>query len=391
METSKKIDYRFKLLYAIGIIMVVSEHCDGGSISLFRTWFPYNGVHLALFVFCSGYFYKSKAESDVVGYFLKKLRTLIVPLYIYTLVYGIIVKISKLYGFGIGEDLSLYNVLVAPITDGHQFVYNMGGWFIAPLFMLEIFNVVIRKLLRLIKSDMSEWVFFVISVGLGILGNWLAILGYRTGGWIVLDRMLYFLPFYGLGILYKSKLESVDKRIPSFYYLAAVFALKFLFVFYFGHDLIYTPSWCDNFTEGPVMPVVVGFLGIALWMRIANILGPVIGRSKWINLIADSTYSIMMNQFAAFMLVKAVYWFLSTIDRLGNVFDDFSVYVFKNDIWWFYTPKGLNLCLIFYVIAGIAVPVLIQKIVDKVSSIQGFGMQYGGSAVRQGVKENRPR
>ncbi len=364
-----KIDYRFKILYAIGIIMVVSEHCDGGSISLFRNWFPYNGVHLALFVFCSGYFYKSIVEDNLAGYFLKKVKTLIIPLYVYTLVYGIIVKVTKLNGFDIGEDMSLYNLLIAPITDGHQFVYNMGGWFIAPLFMLEILNVVIRKLLKLTKKEVSEWIFFVISVALGILGNWLAVLGYRTGGWIVLDRMLYFLPFYGLGILYRNKLEALDKRIPSFYYFATVFALKFLFVFYYGHNLIYTPSWCDNFTEGPVMPVIIGFLGIALWMRIANILDPVIGRSKWINLIADNTYSIMMNQFAAFMLVKGMFYFLSTVDRLGHMFDDFSLYVFQHDIWWFYVPKGLNHALILYVIGGIAIPIIIQKVIDKIRSL----------------------
>ena len=30
----KKIDYRFKILYAVAILMVVAGHCDGGGISL---------------------------------------------------------------------------------------------------------------------------------------------------------------------------------------------------------------------------------------------------------------------------------------------------------------------------------------------------------------------
>ena len=54
----KKIDYRFKILYAVAILMVVAGHCDGGGISLdFAQWFPYEGIHLALFTFCSGYFF----------------------------------------------------------------------------------------------------------------------------------------------------------------------------------------------------------------------------------------------------------------------------------------------------------------------------------------------
>ena len=58
----KKIDYRFKILYAVAILMVVAGHCDGGGISLdFAQWFPYEGIHLALFTFCSGYFFKDAA------------------------------------------------------------------------------------------------------------------------------------------------------------------------------------------------------------------------------------------------------------------------------------------------------------------------------------------
>jgi fucose 4-O-acetylase-like acetyltransferase len=88
-----KIDYRFKLLYAIGMIMVVAGHCNGGGISLINDWFPYRGLHLPLFVFCSGYFYQKRNEDDVIHYCIKKLKTLVIPLYIYTLAYGLIVKV----------------------------------------------------------------------------------------------------------------------------------------------------------------------------------------------------------------------------------------------------------------------------------------------------------
>ena len=61
----KKIDYRFKILYAVAILMVVAGHCDGGGISLdFAQWFPYEGIHLALFTFCSGYFFNTPHTHD---------------------------------------------------------------------------------------------------------------------------------------------------------------------------------------------------------------------------------------------------------------------------------------------------------------------------------------
>lgn len=38
---AKSIDYRFKILYAVGMIMVICGHTRGGGISLFSEWFPW--------------------------------------------------------------------------------------------------------------------------------------------------------------------------------------------------------------------------------------------------------------------------------------------------------------------------------------------------------------
>ena len=153
MQNQKSIDYRFKLLYTFGIIMVVCGHTPGGGIVLLSDWFPYGGLHLALFAFCSGYFYKSSAEDSVLKYFLKKMRTLIIPLYIYTLVYGLIVQVAWHAGFAMGGDFNFSNLVIAPITSGHQFIYNMGGWFVVPLFMVEMLNVLIETIQK--KGDYS--------------------------------------------------------------------------------------------------------------------------------------------------------------------------------------------------------------------------------------------
>lgn len=356
-----KIDYRFKILYAVGIIMVCCGHAQGGGISIIRDWFPYGGFHLALFIFCSGYFYKSVSEDHIGKYINKKVKTLLIPLYIYTVVYGIIVQILRLKGFEIGGSISLYNIIVAPITNGHQFVYNMGGWFITPLFMVEVFNILLRKFAKSFNKNIPEVIFFIIYITLGLLGNQLACLGYLNNWWIVLVRMLYFVPFYGLGIFYRHSLEKYDKRIPSFWYFTAVFAMKLVIVYHYGKMPVYGVSWCQNFTEGPVMPIIIGFLGIALWMRISTILETSIGRSKWINLIADNTYSIMMNHFLGFMLVKTIY---ALISKVYTGFADFDWVSYKTDIWWYYTPKGLEYTLIIYVIVGIAFPIIIQKFLD---------------------------
>lgn len=367
MQDSKAVDYRFKILYAVGLIFVVSGHVYSyGGVSVLNDWFHPFGFHIALFAFSSGYFYNSLSEKSYLKYIVKKFKRLILPLYIYNIVYGLFVQATRLKGFEIGGDLTVYNLLVAPITNGHQFAYNMGGWFVIPLFMVEIFNVTIRKLSKAIYNNISEWVFFILSIGLGIAGNQLACTGHRSEWWIVLVRMLYFLPFYALGIIYKTKLEKLDKKIPSSVYLIVLFAIKLVIIYAYGKMPRYTPSWCDDFVDGPVMPVVIGILGIALWMRIANIVNPVIGKSKLINVIADNAYSIMINHIIGFMTVKAVYGLIS---KFYAGFSDFDWAGFKTDIWWYYIPKNVGQMLILYTIAGLAFPILIQKGIDLTKKV----------------------
>lgn len=59
---------QFKLLSAIGIIIIVSGHCYHGGISLAYEWFPTYSFNLALLVFISGYFYKPVHEEHFLKY-----------------------------------------------------------------------------------------------------------------------------------------------------------------------------------------------------------------------------------------------------------------------------------------------------------------------------------
>ena len=358
----EKIDYRFKILYALGMIMVVCGHCWGGGISLAGDWFPYGGMHLPLFMFCSGYFYKSSSEMDVKGYVYRKIKTLIIPLYCYTIAYGVIVQLSRLKGFTIGIDWNVYNIVIKPITSGHQFAYNMGGWFIVPLFMVQIYNVMLRKFFSYVKIAVPEAVFFCISIIMGLVGNYFASIGY-LGEWrLPIIRMLYFVPFYGLGIFYKAVLEKYDKKIPGIYYFAFIFAAKLEIALIYKKMPAYTPSWCNDFTEGPAMPIIIGILGIAFWLRIATIAEPVMGKNKNVNLIADNTYSIMMNQFLGFMLVKTVY---AVFNKFTLWFADFDWIKYKTDIWWYYMPFNIEHTLILYTIAGIVLPIMLQQVINR--------------------------
>lgn len=354
------IDYRFKFLYALGIVLVVAGHCMGGGVTLLNDWFPVGGYHLGMFMFCSGYFYKVGEEKELAGYIWKKVKRLIIPLYIYNLCYGIFVYLSSFKGFTIGGGVTFEKLFLSPIYDGQQFVYNMAGWYIIPLFMIQIYNVLLRRLLG--RFSLPEWTYFVINLALGIGGVYMAYLGYREGVWLVFARMLYFLPFFSLGTFYKMVLEKWDK-LPGIWYFSIIFVAKLAIVWVYGKMPIYTPSWCNDFTENPVMPYIVGFLAIAFWLRIANELGNIIGKNKCVMMIANCTYSIMINQFIGFLAVSTCY---ALIQRVTGLFGDFDWLKYKTDVWYCYMPQNIEHTLIIYLAAGILIPILIQLGINRI-------------------------
>lgn len=358
-KTRDPVDYRFRLLYALGMIFIVSGHTSGGGVSLIYDWFPPYAFHLGLFVFCSGYFYKDSYTRDLPAFLLRKAKTLLLPMYLWNLFYALLVVVLRKAGFLIGMLPSFRTLVTMPLYEGSQFEYNMGAWFVAPLFAVEAATVLFRRLCPVSGSAKKETAAFLLSLALGALGVWLARRGFRRGWEQAVVRALYFLPFYGMGILYRRVLERFD-RLPHGWYFAIVFFIQYVIIILCGRIPYYTPSRCDDFTEGGIVPFLVGYVAIAFWLRMAKILTPSLGRDKWVNTIADNSYSIMVNQFLGFMLVKAGFAVLSlTTGRC----QDFDMDLFKTDLAYFYAPGG-RIFYIFYLAAGILVPILMQKAVN---------------------------
>ena len=355
----KTIDYRFKILYALGMIFIVAGHCRNGGISLAYEWFPPYAFHLGLFVFASGYFYSYASEEHPYKYILKKIKSLLIPLYLWNFFYAIFITFLRFYNFDISESVpvSFKSLFLLPITNGHQFMFNMGGWFVIPLFIIQVFNVLARSLLSRIKFKTNEWVWFFINMLIGIGGVWIASQGYNEGLWLVLVRVLYFVPFYALGTLYRQKLEKKDK-CPNLPYFATIFIIQLAIITIYKKAPYYIPSWCKTFTDGPLLPFVVGFLGIAFWLRVSAVLTPTLKNSKAVMLIANNTFSIMINQFLGFWLVNVGFWALNKVFSLTSpVFDHAA---FKTSVWFRYLPNDMNHWLIIYLAAGIIVPIVMQ-------------------------------
>ncbi len=358
----KHIDYRFKLLYAIGMIFIVAGHCNNGGISLLYDWFHVYGFHLGLFIFCSGYFYSEKSEKDIPKYIVKKIKSLLIPLFIWNIFYGLIVSVSHNFGFTIGGEFNLHNIFIAPLIDGHQFGYNLSGWFVIPLFFTEILNVIFRKVASFFSHPIKEYIIFFTYLAIGLFGIYLSNKGYNVNWWLALTRTMVFFPFFGAGIFYKKTLEKHDK-LPNILYFSIILAIQLLLILLYGAPLSYTMSW--GVYDGFVRPFIIGYLGIAFWLRVCKILEPILGRNKYVNLIADNTYSIMINHFAGFMIIKLIYALFS---KFTSLFANFNIVAFKTDLWYYYTPRNIEQTLILYLIAGIVFPIIVQKLLTLIKN-----------------------
>ena len=359
-ESSGGLNMQFKLLSAIGIIMIVAGHCYHGGLNMLYEWFPTYSFNIALLVFISGYFYKEKYEESALKYIWKRTKRLLIPAYLWNIVYGLFILLMANFGYTIGGEVNLYNLFVMPFVDGEAFQYNLGSWFVYPLFVVCVFNILFRKLLKLIKLD-NEYLIFIIYLAIGMLGINFAIQGNKEGIMRLVTRSMLFLPWYQMGKLYKSKLEAKD-NLNSLAYFAIIFGIQLLLITFFN-DLEYTPSTMVKFNHGIIIPYITAVTGIAFWLRVSKLLTPAVRHWKPILLIANNTYSIMIHQMIGYMSIK---WLFAITSLITPLFKDFSFTLMKTNIWYYYLPNGLTQYALLYLAGGIFVPIGIKKLLDLV-------------------------
>lgn len=76
--------------------------------------------------------------------------------------YALFAQIMSLRGFSLGIGVSFRQLFIDPVTNGHQYVYNLATWFVVPLFMIEIFNVLLRSVLSGIEGQKKEYIYILL-------------------------------------------------------------------------------------------------------------------------------------------------------------------------------------------------------------------------------------
>lgn len=350
----QKENRELRILSAIGIILVVSGHL-GYNLFDVGGLFPYYSFHVFLFLFVSGYFYSPGAENSVGRYLLKKCRTLLLPYFLWNAFYGVLAAVLRRAGFSIGQELSFYTLFLAPFDGGHQFMYHFPSWFVPVLFLIEAVNVCMRKVLSLLKRD-PEWLIFAGTLILGMATVWLAIGGHVWGYYKIPGRILFMLPGYELGHLYREKLKGRD-TLPNGPYFLIVMGVQILITI-FCKGLAFSAVWVTSFGNGPVIPYLTVFTGIAFWLRIARLLAAEPGvpflTEKLVS-VGRNTYAVMMHHIFAFFLVKSIFYAVSLLTPLCGEFD---AAMYFSEINFIYLPKGAETGKWIYLLAGIELPLL---------------------------------
>ena len=259
-------------------------------------------------------------------------------------------------GVEIGESLSFYTLFIAPLQHGHQFMYNLGTWFVIPLFIILIANNLLHKLLSF--TEKRTIILFFVYLLLGIISVQLAKAGFNRGWFLLLTKTMFLLPMFGLGLIYRR--FSIFDSIKTPVFLLLLMVAQYIIILKFGGIIENNIAWMEGFRTPSIYPFIVEFIGIFFWLRVSSSLTPILKDVKIVNLIGSHTFEIMTHHLFAMMLIKAIFAFVGIYFSLG-----FDYYKFTHEIFYYYCPKGVFQAHFFYALFGILLPIVYVNAKEK--------------------------
>lgn len=372
VQKGKNENLQFRYLYGFGILFVVLSHCDGGGVEMLSNWMNFGAFHLAIFVFGSGYFFRKEKLKTPLAYLWYKIKTLLIPLWCFNLFYGIVIWILHQWGFTFGEPLTFKNLLLFPISSENLYVLNMGSWFIFPFFMVQFLFGLCKVILDVCgKPQVTDRIVQLAFVAAGFIGVYLSGNGYHEVGLYPVFRILYFMPFYVFGMIYRDFLEESYQKAPVMICLGSCLLLALLLNTYYGRSVYAIPASCD-YPFGVWATYLSAVTGILFWLKVSQIMEQSFHPCRPLIVMGRSTWEIMIHQFAGIMAVKCFFY---GCNRLFGSFGDFDRTAFLGDIWYLYKPRGIQEYTFLYVLGALGVPLCIRWLKNKARSRKRKGSE----------------
>lgn len=382
-----------RLLSALGIIFILSGHI-GLDFFTIGGLFPYYSFHVYIFIFIAGYFYNPQDEEHILKHILKKAKNLLIPYFVCNLIYGIVVTLLNTRGFYFGQDISLYNLFLAPFFGGHQFMLNAPSWFLVALFLTESIYALIRLILKKLHLS-NELLLMGLLLLLGVFTVFLAIGGHVWGHYKDIGRLLIMLPGIQFGRIYKEKIEARIKNrvIHNLITIVLCVGVALLLKLFCG-GLAFSTVWVSGFANGPIIPFITVIIGIGFWYSISDLIVFLMEKNEIADIILDSilnvgrhTMSIMLHHLSVFLTVNCIFYSFSIKEKGFTSFDSELLhsdiyYVFGTDSFkWGYLMLGIVIPTLLGVLYGfiknkISVKYLAKK-ASKATPILVFALCSG--------------
>ena len=357
------------VLSAIGIFMVVDSHTFT-ALNLFGSFIPYNSFFMPMFMFISGYFNKVDASTNLWAYTKKKLKTLLLPYIGISILVFCLQQLINWFKLGVIEPLPsgyLLYILERVITVGSPLSIAIPMWFVITLFATLMVYAVLKKLLGKIWNS---YVMLAVFTALHLLAVYLAkncdpeSIYY----FLVPLKVLFFLPFIELGIIYRNCLEKKHEGLSGG---VKIGILAFLLVFNMIRTM-YLPSAYDvasdslddlsGFTSPFIVtPLISSLVGIIFWLTLTDLLGKSLYESRFVNYMSCNTFWIMGLHITFFNILNCILMFVS--EHIAEL-PYFNVEAFR-ETEWYYWEFGPNFKLA-YVIAGVLGPLGLKWIYDRI-------------------------
>lgn len=332
---------KINVLKALVISLIVSGHLELTLIPMFP---PYS-FHLALFFFISGYLFKEKYIDNVFEFIKKRVKSLLVPYYLYIVFYLLItIFIEKLTGRFWGKEITLKNFIITPFVNGHQLDLTSPLWFVTQLFITLIAFLFVFRQLR--KISTNKWFHLIVFFILSLIPTYFVNQKFGSID-LVLVKTAFSLFFVYLGYFYKNYIEGKLNIFSAKIFWSVLIIQSLLWLTnkdYTADDgvgLSYILAW-GNFDDF-LIPILTSLSGIWICLFIVEYLYPYIKDNKFIYHMGQNTYHIMANHLFVFYLITVCLMAIKGIPiSIRN----------EHNIYWIVLP--LKTSYFYFVVAMIA-------------------------------------
>ncbi|MCR4796457.1 MULTISPECIES: acyltransferase family protein [Ruminococcus] len=357
---------KFMILSAIGIIMVVDSH-TWGTFNLFANFFPFNSFFMPMFVLISGYFNRVDNKTNLWKYTLKKVKTLLIPYWVVSALAILLEWLMLCYKTeAIQPFLFDYRAkaFLNTFTSGEITTIALPMWFAPMLFAVQVVYAIMKKFLYKIWNSK---IIIVLFAACHIWVVWYA-KGHDLNEKLLLPlKVLFFLVFIEMGILYRDVLEEKLKKANHLLLLSILLMINMIRIMIMPneYDVAFDSlGTLTGFTSPyAVTPLISAIVGMLFWIEVVDLIGKPFYNSKVVNAISENTFYIMSLHIVFFNILNCI---LFTINKF-KALPYFDIETFQESNWyrWEYVQQFRYLYFLFGVLGPVGLIMLYDRFIKK--------------------------